>query len=433
MKQLYLLSLGCNKNLVDSEIMLGRLKDYAITDEPENADVIIINTCGFIESAKEESINAILELAEYKKENALLVVAGCLSQRYKDELMKEIPEVDIFTGVGDYNKIDELIAKKENRFSPNTYLLKNDERVITGSSYHAYIKLSEGCNQKCSFCAIPTFKGRLQSRSLEDIVNEVKSLVSKGYTDFSFISQDSSSYARDFGKKDGLIELIDEIDKIDGVKFARILYLYPTTTSNELVEKIISSTKFVNYFDMPIQHISDNQLKIMRRGAGKERILELLNLMGSAKNSFLRTGFIVGHPGESDADFEELCEFLKEFEFDRVSVFAYSKEENTKAYEMEQVPDSIIQKRLEKIEKITAKLTKNSFKKEIGKTVLCQINSQSSEGEFFFGAKNVIWDREIDGEILINDSEIKDLEVGKVYKCLITTYAGDKLVGEIIA
>lgn len=199
MAKLYLVSLGCNKNLVDSEIMLGKLKDYEITDEPNLADVIIINTCGFIASAKEESINTILELAKQKKPNSILIVTGCLSQRYKDELIKELPEVDIFSGVGDYYKIDEMILKKQNLFSPSTYLQTTDERIITGSSYHAYIKLSEGCNQKCSFCAIPSFKGRLKSRNLSDIIQEIKNLVSKGYHDFSFISQDSSSYGKDLG------------------------------------------------------------------------------------------------------------------------------------------------------------------------------------------------------------------------------------------
>lgn len=208
MPKLYLCSLGCNKNLVDSEIMLGRLQNYEVVNSPDDADVMIVNTCGFITSAKEESIKTILELANYKKENSVLVVTGCLMQRYKDELMRELPEVDIFSGVGDYDKIDEMILKKQNLFSPKTYLQKNEKRVITGSNYHAYIKISEGCNQKCSFCAIPTFKGKLKSRDLQSIAKEVKSLVKQGFYDFSFISQDSSSYLRDFGVKDGLISLI---------------------------------------------------------------------------------------------------------------------------------------------------------------------------------------------------------------------------------
>lgn len=432
MQKLYLVSLGCNKNLVDSEIMLGRLQNYEIVAEPQNADVMIVNTCGFIQSAKEESIRTILEISKFKRKNGVLVVTGCLMQRYKDELMRELPEVDIFTGVGDYGKIDELILKKQSAFSPKTYLQTSDERIITGSNFHAYIKLSEGCNQQCSFCAIPTFKGRLQSRTLDDIVAEVRNLVARGFYDFSFISQDSSSYGRDLGKKDGLISLIEAIEKIGGVKFARILYLYPTTTSNALIERIISSKVFLNYFDMPIQHISDKMLKIMRRGAGKERILELLNLMRGAENSFLRSGFIVGHPGERESEFDELCEFLKEFKFDRVSVFAYSKEENTPSFEMENLPRKVVSKRINLVEKITMQNLQDTLKAQIGREILCEINGISSEGEMFFGAKNVLWDKDIDGEILINDSDVSRVEMGCVYECKITDVSGDKLIGQIV-
>ncbi|RAZ45658.1 30S ribosomal protein S12 methylthiotransferase RimO [Campylobacter hyointestinalis] len=433
MPNLYLVSLGCNKNLVDSEIMLGRLSSYDIVDDPKNADVMIVNTCGFIESAKEESIRAILELASYKKENSVLVVTGCLMQRYRDELMRELPEVDIFSGVGDYAKIDELILKKQSLFSPEIYLQKsNTKRIITGSSYHAYIKIAEGCNQKCSFCAIPSFKGKLQSRSIESIADEVKALIKDGFSDFSFIAQDTSSFLRDFGIKNGLINLIDEIEKIDGVKAARILYLYPTTASFSLIERIIASPKFVNYFDMPIQHINDDMLKIMRRGSSKECLKELLYKMRNAKDSFLRTGVIVGHPGETDDRFDELCEFLSEFKFDRISAFAYSKEEDTLAYEMEQVSPKIITKRLNKIEKIIKKSIDESFKNLLNKTIKVQINGISSEGEMFFGAKSIVWDREIDGEILINDTQIKDPKVGEIYDCLITDFYGDKLLGMIV-
>ncbi|PPB52744.1 30S ribosomal protein S12 methylthiotransferase RimO [Campylobacter hyointestinalis] len=433
MPNLYLVSLGCNKNLVDSEIMLGRLSSYDIVDDPKNADVMIVNTCGFIESAKEESIRAILELASYKKEDSVLVVTGCLMQRYRDELMRELPEVDIFSGVGDYAKIDELILKKQSLFSPEIYLQKsNTKRIITGSSYHAYIKIAEGCNQKCSFCAIPSFKGKLQSRSIESIADEVKALIKDGFSDFSFIAQDTSSFLRDFGIESGLINLIDEIEKIDGVKAARILYLYPTTASLSLIERIIASPKFVNYFDMPIQHINDDMLKIMRRGSSKERLKELLHKMRNAKDSFLRTGVIVGHPGETDDRFDELCEFLSEFRFDRISAFAYSKEEDTLAYEMEQISPKTITKRLNKIEKIIKKSIDESFKNLLNKTIKVQINGISSEGEMFFGAKSIVWDREIDGEILINDTQIKDPKVGEIYDCLITDFHGDKLLGTII-
>ena len=432
MPKLHLISLGCNKNLVDSEIMLGRLQNYDITDDISDADVIIVNTCGFIKSAKEESIQTILEMHEARKNGSLLVVTGCLMQRYKDELIKELPEVDLFTGVADYDKIDEIILKRQNLFSPDTYLQANEERVITGSNYHAYIKISEGCNQKCSFCAIPTFKGKLKSRSLENIVNEVKNLVKKGYYDFSFLSQDSSSYMRDQGVSDGLINLIDEIEKIEGVRSARILYLYPSTTSKELVSRIIASPIFHNYFDMPIQHISENMLKIMKRGSGAKKIKELLNLMRNAKNSFLRTGVIVGHPGESEEDFEELCEFLEEFKFDRISAFAYSKEEDTASFEMEQIPAKIISKRLSKIEKITKKAINESLQKELGKQIYASLEGISSEGEMFYAAKKDIWDKDIDGEILINESDVKELEIGSLYLCEVSDVVDQKLVATIV-
>ncbi len=413
--------------------MLGRLQNYEITPDVASADVIIVNTCGFINSAKEESIRAILDMHEARKKGSLLVVTGCLMQRYREELMKELPEVDLFTGVGDYDKIDEIILKKQNLFSPDTYLQASEERVITGSNYHAYIKISEGCNQKCSFCAIPTFKGKLKSRALENIVDEVQKLVKKGYYDFSFLSQDSSSYMRDHAVSDGLISLIDAVEKIEGVKTARILYLYPSTTSNALIERIIASPVFVNYFDMPIQHSSDKMLKIMRRGSGAARIKELLNLMKSASDAFLRTGVIVGHPGESEAEFDELCAFLQEFKFDRVSAFAYSKEEDTLSYEMEQVPAKIISKRLSKIEKITRAAIEASFAQELGQKFIVSLEGESSEGEMFYAAKKALWDKDIDGEILINESDVEQLETGGRYWCEITQVAGSQVLGKITA
>ena len=433
MGKLHLVSLGCNKNLVDSEIMLGRLSNYEITSDVASADVIIVNTCGFINSAKEESIRAILDMHEARKKGSLLVVTGCLMQRYREELMKELPEVDLFTGVGDYDKIDEIILKKQNLFSPDTYLQASEERVITGSNYHAYIKISEGCNQKCSFCAIPTFKGKLKSRAIENIVDEVQKLVKKGYYDFSFLSQDSSSYMRDHAVSDGLISLIDAVEKIEGVKTARILYLYPSTTSNALVGRIIASPVFANYFDMPIQHASDKMLKIMRRGSGAARIKELLNLMKKAPDAFLRTGVIVGHPGETEAEFDELCAFLQEFKFDRVSAFAYSKEEDTLSYEMEQVPAKIISKRLSKIEKITRAAIEASFAQELGKKFIVSLEGESSEGEMFYAAKKALWDKDIDGEILINESDVEQLETGGRYWCEITQVAGGQALGKITA
>lgn len=433
-KKLFVASLGCTKNLIDTEVMLGRLKDYKITENPTEADVIIVNSCGFINAAKEESLQTIFELHSQRKKDSLLVMAGCLSERYKDELKNELKEVDIFTGVGDYDKIDRLLEERRDYFSKNTFLIKNEERIITGSNYHAYIKISEGCNQQCSFCAIPSFKGKLQSRPIENIADEIKRLVDKGFRDFTFISQDSSSYLRDFGKKDGLIELIESIEKIEGIRSARILYLYPSTTSIELIEKIASSTTFHNYFDIPIQHISSNMLKVMKRGAGKEKIIELLQKMREIPNSFLRTSIIVGHPKESKEDFNEIYNFLKEFDFDRVNLFAYSDEEGTKAYEMEdKVPQKIIDERLSILDEVVQEKTLKSLKKDLGKVVEVFLDGEFEESEMLLSAKKTVWAPDIDGEIIINDSEIINLKNGNIYKATITDIAGDKLIGKIIS
>ena len=432
MKKLHLVSLGCNKNLVDSEVMLGKLQAYEMCDDPSKADVLIVNTCGFIGPAKQESLNTIFSLHEARKKGSLLVMAGCLTERYKEDLTKELKEVDLFTGVGDYDKIDEIIALRQNRFTPATYLLNEEERVITGSNAHAYVKLSEGCNQACSFCAIPGFKGKLHSRTLESLVKEVKALVAKGFYDFSFISQDSSSYLRDVGEKEGLIHLIDAIEAIEGVKSARILYLYPTTTSNALIERIIASSVFHNYFDMPIQHISDTMLKRMKRGAGKERIIEQLELMRKAPNSFIRTSFIVGHPGESDAEFEELLAFTKAFDFDRVNIFAYSDEEDTSAYEMDDKIDTkTINKRIKQLDKIVQTKLHKSLENEVGKACMIMIEGESSEHELFMGARELLWAPQIDGEILVNDSDVENVRIGQCYLANITELVGDKLVATI--
>jgi len=439
-KSLHLVSLGCTKNLVDSEIMLGKLKDYKIIDNPEVADVIIVNTCGFIDSAKEESINTILNLHDDRKEESVLVMAGCLSERYKEELQKELPEIDIFTGVGDYDKIDTLVNEKRSAFTDEVFLLNEEnDRVITGSSYHAYIKLSEGCNQVCSFCAIPAFKGKLHSRTLESLVKEVKNLVKNGYTDFSFVSQDSSSYLRDLNIKDGLEKLINEVEKVDGIKTARILYLYPSTTELSLIEKIKNSNIFENYFDMPLQHISSNLLKTMKRGKGVEKLKELMNAMRTVPNSFVRSTFIVGHPGETQDDFDELCKYLEEYKFDRANVFSYSDEEGTSAYDrLDKVPQEIIDARAEVLGEIISKTTQNSLENEIGKTFQVYIDGESEEHEYLLSARKTSWAPDIDGEIYINDNELYDennpeqLKFGQIYTVKVTELIGEKLLATVI-
>jgi len=424
-KKLHIVSLGCTKNLVDTEVMLGRLKNYEMTQTSEEADVIIVNTCGFIDAAKQESLNTVLNLDAGRKKDSVLVMAGCLSERYKEELSKELSEVDIFTGVGDYDKIDELLAAKQSRFSPEVYLIDGAERVVTGSTYHAYIKLSEGCNQQCSFCAIPSFKGKLNSRDLESVAREVEGLVAKGYYDFSFVSQDSSSYLRDQNTQDGLIHLIKRIELIDGVKSARILYLYPSTTTLKLIKTIGDSKVFHNYFDMPIQHINDEMLRIMKRGFGKEKTLELLNAMRALPNSFVRTSFIVGHPHESEAMFDEMAAFAENFGFDRINVFSYSDEEGTGAFAMEdKVPSKTINARAKKLGKIASKVEDVSLHKMVGEEISLVIDGESEEHEFLLSARALNWAPDVDGEIYVNDREIEgELSFGKIYRARITEIA----------
>lgn len=432
-KKLHLVSLGCTKNLVDSEVMLGRLKEYEITDDNTQADVIIVNTCGFIDAAKEESINTVLNLHDERKENSILVMSGCLSERYKEELQADMPEIDIFTGVGDYEKIDELIASKQSTFSPEVYLAtETSGRVITGSNYHAYIKIAEGCNQSCSFCAIPSFKGKLHSRALSSIIKEVENLVAQGFYDFSFISQDSSSYGRDMGLKDGLVDLIKSVEAIEGIQSARILYLYPSTTTFTLIDAIADSNVFQTYYDMPIQHIEDSVLKIMKRGFGENKTIELLEYMKSKPNAFLRTSLIAGHPGESEENFKRLCDFMEIFKFDRFNTFHYSNEETTSAYNLEQIDEETIDQRAQILGEIAERNTLASLEKMVGQTVTLVIDGESDEHEYLLSARPLIWAVDIDGEILINDTSDLPVEYGKRYEAKVTELVGTQLLAALI-
>ncbi|NPA61736.1 MAG: 30S ribosomal protein S12 methylthiotransferase RimO [Epsilonproteobacteria bacterium] len=433
-KKLHLVSLGCTKNLVDSEVMLGKLSKYELSDEPSEADVIIVNTCGFIEQAKVESINTILTLHETRKPNSTLVVSGCLSERYRDELQRELPEIDIFTGVGDYDKIDEIVAQKRGAtFSPEVYLAnEHSQRVITGSNSHAYIKIAEGCNQNCAFCAIPSFKGRLHSRTLSSIEKEVRGLVAKGFYEFTFISQDSSSYGRDLGLKDGLVELIKLIETVEGVRVARILYLYPTTTSPQLIDTIANSKTFQTYYDMPIQHIDNKMLRVMKRGFGEEQTISLLNRMKSKDGAFIRTSIIVGHPHESEESFNRISNFLREFEFDRVNIFQYSNEESTDAFSMEQIPPEVVERRVNILERIVQETTLKSLKGMVGKDVAVILEGESDEHEYLLSARPILWAKEIDGDILINDTSDLPIKFGDIYRAKVTELVGNRLLATLI-
>jgi MiaB/RimO family radical SAM methylthiotransferase len=372
-------------------------------------------------------------LHDERKKDSILVMSGCLSERYKEELQAEMPEIDIFTGVGDYEKIDELIATKQSTFTPEVYLAtETSGRVITGSNYHAYIKIAEGCNQACSFCAIPSFKGKLHSRSLSSIVKELEMLVKDGYYDFSFISQDSSSYGRDMQMSDGLIELVKSVESLAGVHSARILYLYPSTTTFELIDAISDSTIFQTYYDMPIQHIDDHVLKSMKRGFGEKKTIELLEYMKSKPNAFLRTSLIAGHPGESDENFEKLCAFMQDFKFDRFNTFHYSNEETTSAYTLEQISQETIDERANTLGEIAEANTLNSLENMVGQTVTVVIDGESDEHEYLLSARPLAWAVDIDGEIFINDTSDLSVEYGKLYEAKVTELVGNQLLATLL-
>jgi len=416
---------------VDSEVMLGRLREYEISDDAEAADVIIVNTCGFIDAAKEESINTILNLHDIRKKDSLLVVSGCLTERYQEELQKDLPEVDIFTGVGDYEKIDKMIAEKKGVFSPSVYLAnENSDRVITGSNTHAYIKIAEGCNQTCSFCAIPSFKGKLLSRTLSSIEKEVRALVEQGF--YEFISQDSSSFGRDLKLKDGLIDLIKTVESIEGVRIARILYLYPSTTTFELIDTIADSKVFETYYDMPIQQIDDGILKLMRRGFGEQKTIALLEHMKSKKDAFIRTSIIAGHPGETDEAFDRVCDFMREFKFDRFNVFYYSNEETTPAFTMKPVEEAVIEARVNTLEEIANETTAFSLERMVGQTIPVILEGESDEHEYILSARPTLWAKDIDGDILINDTSDLEILYGALYEVKVTQFTGDRLLGTLI-
>ena len=431
MQYLYLVSLGCTKNLIDSEVMLGKLSSYKVTDDASIADLIIINTCGFIESAKQESIETILQLHQQRKSGSTLAISGCLSERYQQQLQQELSDVvDLFTGVGDYDKIDQLVQNKKSQFSSKVYLADGiEDRVITGSNYHAYIKLSEGCNQQCSFCAIPKFKGKLHSRSVASVVKEVKALVQKGVYDFSFVSQDSSSYGRDLGKKDLLLHLIEEVEKIEGVHSARILYLYPSTTTKQMVDAIAQSKVFQTYYDIPIQHIDDMMLKTMKRGASEKATKELLKYMKQQKDAFIRTGVIVGHPYETDSSFEKLYQFIKEFGFNRVSVFEYSDEEDTPAYKM---GHKVLAKKIREYADRLATITEPDFSQLVAKRFEAVIEGYSQEHDLLLKARPLAWAYEIDGEVLINDTDDQKIEFEKPYTIEVTEVVGNQPIAKVL-
>ncbi len=384
------ISLGCSKNLVVTEEMIGLFKkhNYEIVGDPEEAEVLVINTCGFIESAKNEGIETILEMADYKTEGncKYLIVTGCLVERYEEELRAEMPEVDLFVSIRDYGKlwerIDDLINGTKNQDEMN---YKN--RVLTTGDTMAYLKIAEGCSNFCTYCAIPYIQGKYISRKYEDILDEATSLAKKGIKELVVIAQDTTKYGIDLYGKSRLAELLDDLCKIDGIKWIRFLYSYPESITDELIEVVKKNDKICKYFDLPIQHIADDVLKKMNRKSNGETIRNLIEkLRNEIPGVILRTTLIVGFPGETEDNFNELCEFVKVSKFDRLGAFAYSAEDGTPAAVFKnQIDDNIKESRRDKIMEIQQEVSTNNLKEKVGNIYECLIENITDDGEYFIG------------------------------------------------
>ena len=379
------ISLGCAKNQVDTQTMLGYLKSagYTFTAEPAEADILIVNTCGFITPAKEESIDAIFEMAQYKESGRcrLLVVTGCLSERYRAELPPEMPEVDLFLGVREYEKLPKLIAEKLNL--PCSPVL-TPERLLVTPPYRAYLRIGDGCNNRCAYCAIPLIRGNLVSTPIERLIDEAKALADIGVTELSIIAQDTSGYGRDLYGEPRLIPLLKALDRIDGLKWVRLLYTYPDTVTPDLLDTLAEGEKLVPYLDMPLQHCNDEILRRMHRRGSKAHIESVLDHIRKNYPDFtLRTTMMVGFPGETDAQFRELMQFLRDYPFDRVGAFAFSPEEGTAAETMpDQIADDVKEARLKALMEQQQAISETRNERWIGRELTMLVEETGMDGTY---------------------------------------------------
>ena len=439
-KNIGLVSLGCPKNLVDSELMLGALKGhgYKIVTDSDQAQIIIVNTCGFIESAKQESINTIIEMAEYKKHNCeLLIVTGCLAQRYRQMILDEIPEVDAVLGTGSYSEIAEVINHAYEGTHPALYgdlegtkYLEGDRILSTGNGY-AYLKIAEGCDNCCTYCIIPSLRGRFRSRKIEDIFHEAQKLAAAGIKEIVLVAQDTTRYGLDIYGKKQLTELIRKLSMLDGIEWIRLLYCYPEEIDEQLIQEIASNNKVCKYLDIPIQHASDPVLKRMaRRGKSSDTAMLLDKLRKQIPDIVLRTTLIVGFPGESEEDFDVLYEFVKKYRFDRLGVFMYSKEEETPAAKMkEQIPSGTKKKRHTKLMKLQSQISAELNAERLGRIYQVLVEGVSEDGIFYFG-RSYAEAPDIDGLIYFASKE--PLEMGQMVHVKILNSEDYDLTGEVI-
>ncbi len=447
------ISLGCSKNLIDTEVTIGMFKNHGhkIVNDPNEAEILLINTCGFIESAKEEAINTILEMAEYKnKKCKYLIVMGCLVQRYYEDLIKCLPEVDLFLRIEDYDKlwkaIEDLIKrdiklkpqntkpKKISEIGKFPMLEEHDylERVLSTGKNYAYIKIGEGCSNRCTYCAIPYIRGEFISRKIEDILEEANILAKKGIKELIIIAQDTSKYGMDIYGKPKLVELLDKLSQIEEIKWIRFLYTYPEGITDELIDIVAKNDKIAKYFDIPIQHISDDILKKMNRRTNKKQIENLLiKIREKIPNVILRTSLIVGFPGETKKDFEELEEFVSKAKFDKLGTFMYSKEEGTPAARMpEQIHGNTKKSRYNKIMKLQQQISKENLENKIGKVYQVLIENISFDGNYYIG-RTLEDAPDIDGLVYIKNESNKNL-LNQFVMCKIESVNDYDLIGKIM-
>ncbi|KGM97717.1 ribosomal protein S12 methylthiotransferase [Clostridium novyi A str. 4552] len=431
-----LISLGCDKNRIDSELLLGKLSEKNdIVNDPNKADIIIVNTCGFIESSKQESIDTILEMAKYKEKKCKMIIAtGCLTQRYSKDLQELIPEIDIMLGVNDYaniqNYIDDFFSEN-NRICECKYSdisINEGKRILTTAKHMAYIRISEGCNNLCTYCIIPKIRGKYRSRSLESIINEAKELANMGVKELILVGQDTAIYGSDLYEENKLSTLLKELSNIEGVEWIRVLYTYPEEITDELIEEIKNNDKVCKYLDIPIQHISNTVLKRMNRKSSKELITNNIKKMRKEiKGLCLRTSIIVGFPGETQEEFNELKEFIKDIEFNNLGVFKYSQEEDTAAARMkDQIDEKIKEERLETIMEIQQKVSSKINKNKLGKMYKVLVEGQNDK---YYVGRNYQMVPEIDGAIFFKCDKI--LNVGEFVYVKITDTLEYDLIGVV--
>lgn len=446
-KTVFFTSLGCSKNLVDSQVMLGYLglDGYCVTPSPEEAEVIIVNTCSFIEASKQESVDTILEMADFKDpENGrckALVVSGCMAQRYALQLEESLPEADLIIGTGEYNKIalllrameDGKLEKKSFVEIPKFIHTEYDPRLNTSPFYTAWLKISEGCNRNCTFCIIPKLRGKLRSRSVESLVNEAKNLASTGVRELNLISQDLSDYGVDLDENNKLFNLLTGLETVEGVDWVRLFYFYPDELTDEVIEKMATSEKICNYLDMPVQHFSTNVLKRMNRKITGEKIHErIAKIRSRIPDVVLRTSIIVGFPGETEEDFELLLQGIKEARFNHLGIFRYSDEEGTPAFKLQpKVPQEVIEERFDRLYEAQREIVRELNGEFMGKVIPVLIEGEHEETDLLIQGRHAGQAPDIDGKVIINDLNGRQIEIGDLVYVEITDVLDYDLVGRI--